>query len=97
MSAETAPNRILQFEIPARDAKPLLAELSSSRLAWMEGGDEIATINVLLNPGKEDMASLLGTVKEWVAQRGLNAIRFELDGRAYALQPGAAAQSPAAV
>ncbi len=42
------------------------------------------------------MAALLRTVQAWVAKQGLLAIRFELDGRSYALEPGVAAQVPAA-
>src|SRR5688500_17411361 len=96
MFAEPALNDILLFEVPTRDAQEFLAEVSASRLAWLEGGDEIVVIGVLLNPGKADLAALLQTVRAWVAKQGLLAIRFELDGRSYAL-PGAAANVPAAV
>ena len=96
MLAEPALYEIILFEIPARDEKQFLAEVSASRLAWLEGGDEIVVIGVLLNPDEGDMAALLRTVQAWVAQQGLLAIRFELDGRSYAL-PGAAAHAPAAV
>ena len=98
MSAETSLNEIVLFEIPARSgASELLEELSLSRLAWLEGGDEIAVVGVLLNPDEGDLANLLRTVEKSVARRGLLAIRFELDGRTYVLQPAAVDQASAAV
>ena len=97
MSAESSLNEIVLFEIPARSgASELLAELSVSRLAWLEGDDEIAVVGVLLNPDEGDLASLLRTVEKSVARRGLLAIRFELDGRTYVLQPAADEQASAA-
>jgi hypothetical protein len=44
-------------------------------------------IGVLLNPDEDDLARLLREVEAWVEQRGLLALRFELDGRTYILQP----------
>lgn len=86
-------NDIVLFELPARSgANQLLAELSSSHLAWMERGDEISVVGVLLNPNDGDLACLLRSVETWVEQQGLLAIRFEVDGRVYALQPRLTAQ-----
>jgi hypothetical protein len=69
----------------------LCAELSVSRHAWIEADDKIAVVGVILNPDEGDLAGLLRTVERSVARRGLLAIRFELDGRSYFLQPTAAA------
>jgi len=81
-------NEIVLFEVPARSgATQLLAELSTARLAWMERGDDVSVIGVLLNPDEDDLARLLREVEAWVEQRGLLALRFELDGRTYILQP----------
>ena len=81
-------NEIVLFEVPARSgATQLLAELSTSRLAWMERGDDVSVIGVLLNPDEDDLARLLREVETWVGQRGLLALRFEVDGRTYVLQP----------
>ena len=81
-------NEIVLFEVPARSgATQLLAELSTSRLAWMERGDDVSVIGVLLNPDEDDLAHLLREVEAWVEKHGLLALRFELDGRTYALQP----------
>lgn len=94
MPADSSLNEIVLFEVPARSgATQLLAELSSSRLAWMERGDEASVVGVLLNPDDGDLASLLRTVETWVERRGLLAIRFEVDGRTYVLQPSLTAQA----
>jgi hypothetical protein len=81
-------NDIVLFEIPGQSgATELLAELSSSRLAWMERGDDVSVVGVLLNPNDDDLACLLRGVEQWVERRGLLAIRFEVDGATYILQP----------
>jgi hypothetical protein len=88
MPVDASLNDIVLFELPARSgATQLLAELSSSHLAWMERGEDVAVVGVLLNPDDGDLAYLLRTVETWVEQRGLLAIRFEVDGRTYVLQP----------
>ena len=79
-------NEIVLFEVPARSgATQLLAELSTARLAWMERGDDVSVIGVLLNPDEDDLARLLREVEAWVGTRGLLALRFEVDGRTYVL------------
>jgi hypothetical protein len=93
MPPDPSLNDILLFEVPARSgATQLLAELSSSRLAWMERGDDVSVVGVLLNPDDGDLACLLRSVEAWVERRGLLAIRFEVDGRTYVLQPTVTAQ-----
>ena len=57
-------NDIVLFEVPTRSgATGLLAELSSSHLAWMERGDEVAVVGVLLNGDDGDLACLLRGVE----------------------------------
>jgi len=88
MSVDSSLNEIVLFEVPTRSgATQLLAELSSSRLAWLERGDEVSVVGVLLNPDDGDLARLLRSVEAWVEQGGLLAIRFEVDARTYVLQP----------
>jgi len=94
MVGDLSLNEIVLFEVPARSgATQLLAELSTSRLAWMERGDDVSVIGVLLNPDEDDLARLLRAVEAWVEKRGLLAVRFEVDGRTYALQPVLAEQT----
>jgi hypothetical protein len=93
MSAVSPLNEIVLLEIPARSgASQLLEVLSKSRLAWMEGNEEIAVVAVLLNPDEGDLGRLLRTVETFVAQRGLLALSYVVDGRTYVLQPALAAQ-----
>jgi hypothetical protein len=97
MPAEPSLNEIVLFELPARSgATQLLAELCASRLAWMERGDDVSVVGVLLNPEEGDLSRLLRAVQVWVQQRGVLAIRFEVDGRTYVLQPVFAAHAPTA-
>jgi hypothetical protein len=94
MPFHSSLNEIVLFEVPTRSgATQLLATLSASRLAWIERGDEVSVVGVLLNPNDGDLASLLRCVESWVEQRGLLAIRFEVDGRTYILQPALSAQA----
>jgi hypothetical protein len=94
MPVDSSLNEVVLFEVPSRSgASQLLAELSSSRLAWLERGDEVSVVGVLLNPDDGDLACLLRSVETWVEQRGLLAIRFEVDGRTYVLQPVLGAQA----
>ena len=86
-------NDIVLFEVPTRaGATGLLAELSSSHLAWMERGKELSVVGVLLNGDDGDLACLLRGVEKWTEQRGMLAIRFEVDGRTYVLQPSLTAR-----
>ena len=88
MPFNSSLNDIVLFEVPGQSrATELLAEVSSSRLAWMEQGDDVSVVGVVLNPNDDDLACLLRSVEKWVEQRRLLAIRFEVDGATYVLQP----------
>ena len=97
MPVDASLNDIVLFEVAAQaGATQLLAELSQARLAWMERGDDVSIVGVLLNPDDADLAHLLRTVETWAEQRGLLALRFEVDGRTYVLQPALAQEHSAA-
>ena len=88
MPFNSSLNDIVLFEVPGQSrATELLAEVSSSRLAWMEQGDDVSVVGVVLNPNDDDLACLLRSVEKWVEQRRLLAVRFEVDGATYVLQP----------
>ena len=92
MPTDSSLNEIVLFEIPAgSNARRMRSELSMSRHAWIEIDDEVAVIGVILNPDEGDLAKLLRMVETSAARHGLLAIRFELDGRTYLLQPAATA------
>ena len=77
------------FEMPELEpAMALCARLAKHRLAWVQSreGLRLVTVQLLSEPG--DLATLLRSVEEWVAERGLVAIRYEVDGRAYVLEAG---------
>jgi hypothetical protein len=87
-------NDIVLFEVPTRSgATELLAEFSSSHLAWIERGGEVSVVGVLLNTEDGELARVLRGVERWTEKRGLPAIRFELDGRTYVLQPSLTAEA----
>ena len=91
-------NDIVLFEVPTRSgATELLAEFSSSHLAWLERGGEVSVVGVLLNAEDGELARVLREVERWTEKRGLPAIRFELDGRTYVLQPSLTASARIAV
>src|SRR3954451_12896696 len=88
---------LVLFEIPVRTgATQLLAELSTSWLAWMERGDQIAVVGVLLGADDDGLAVLLRKVEAWAERQGLLALRFEVDGRTYVVQPALARSHTAA-
>jgi hypothetical protein len=65
-------------------ANRLCALLSSDRLAWVDDGDAAIVAGVLGND-PADFAELLRSVESWITAEGLLAIRYEVDGRTYAL------------
>lgn len=88
---------LVLFEIPVRaGATQLLAELSTSWLSWMERGDHVAVVGVLLGADDDGLAVLLRNVEAWAGRHGLLAVRFEVDGRTYVLQPALARSNTAA-
>lgn len=87
---------LVLFEIPGTGATQLLAELSMSWLSWMERGDRIAVVGVLLGADDSGLAVLLRNVEAWAERHGLLALRFEVDGKTYVLQPALARSHTAA-
>jgi hypothetical protein len=84
---ERSLKEIVLFELPDRMlSERLLARAMLSRIAWLESGEGICRVGVLLNTNADDLALLLRTVQAWLSDSGLVAIRFEVDGRMYALE-----------
>ena len=48
--------------------------------------DEVWRVSARLRSNKNDLALLLRVVEAYVAESGLQAIRYHLDGRAYVLE-----------
>jgi hypothetical protein len=90
-------NELVLFEIPGLELATQLCErVGADRLAWVESGDEVRRVAVVIQLAEGDLAAILRTVEGWVAEHGLVAIRFELDGRIYTLESGEALWSTAA-
>lgn len=97
MPRDTELNEVVVFEIPGLDrATRLYERLGSKWLAWVESGDGIRRVSVLIEPKEGDLAALLRVAERWVAEVGLGAIRFEVDGRTYVLESGETFWSTAA-
>ena len=89
MPPETLTLEVVVFEIPGVDRARELSELlAEERLTWVERGEGIGRVVVLLRPDEGDLAALMRTTEQWVADRHLFAIRFSLDGRDYVLEAG---------
>ena len=87
MEFKASLDEVVLFELPtARAAERLLVHLSPHRLAWLQSGDRVSIVGALLGPEADDLAQLLRSVQEWLERIGFAAIRFELDGRIYALE-----------
>jgi hypothetical protein len=97
MPLDGALNELVLFEIPGFDRAMQLCELVGSEwLAWVQNGEGIRRVAVMIQPEEGDLAVLLRLVERWVAEQGIVAIRFELDGRTYVLESGQAVWSQAA-
>jgi hypothetical protein len=97
MTTDEALNELVFFEIPGVElAAQLREEVGSERLAWIQSGGNTRRVAVLIQAEDGDLAAILRTVERWVAERGLVAIRFELDGRTYVLHAGESSWSTAA-
>ena len=96
MASTSSLNEIVTFEVPDRiSANRLCALLSSTRLAWVDLG-EGAIVGAVLGSDPADLAQLLRGVETWITVEGLMAIRFEVDGRTYALHRRASDRSTTA-
>lgn len=97
MALDDSLNELIFFEIPGYDRAARLCEvIGADRLAWVQNGDEIRRVAALIQTDAGDLAVLLRVVERWVAEEGLGAIRFELDGRTYVLESGHPVWSTAA-
>jgi hypothetical protein len=80
----------IRFEVPQEDAAQDLCQLLESSRSHVEMTDNAWSVHAA--PGVDPMALalLLRRVEAWVAEKGLYAIRFHLDGRWYVMESGEA-------
>jgi hypothetical protein len=91
-SGDAMDNAVLFVDFEGSDE--LRDRLQPERLVWHEHREGKDFVAVSLRSQPEDLAALLRTVESWIAERGLPALRFELDGRLYTLLARASALSP---
>jgi hypothetical protein len=77
----------------ADDAEQLWKRLHAARLSWQQRREDRFFVAVALRAEAGDLALLLRDVEAWIGGCGVAQVRFELDGRRYALQAGPAAVS----
>jgi hypothetical protein len=84
---DEAFDNVVLFEVgETREALRLCDFLKDERAAWLYDRDDERFVAALLGTDPCDLATLLRSVEIWAFDRGLLGIRFELDGRAYALR-----------
>lgn len=80
----------IRFEVPQEDAAQDLCRLLESSHSCVEPTDNAWSVHAALGVDSMALALLLRRVEAWVAERGLYAIRFRLDGRWYVMESGEA-------
>ena len=94
---DTALDEVVLFDIAGvRAVDELCERLRADRLVWVHEREDTRLVAASLRTESGDLAALLRIVEAWVAERGLASMRFELDGRSYALRVRPAALSSAA-
>ena len=78
----------IRFEIPQAGAAQDLCRLLESSHSHVEMTDNAWSVHAAPGVDPKALASLLRRVEAWVADRGLYAIRFHLDGRWYVMESG---------
>jgi hypothetical protein len=87
--ADSLLNEVVVFEVRGfEDATQLCRRLAGDWFTWVQSADGYRSVAVLLDLTAPDLAGLMQTVREWALERGGSTIRFELDGRSYALETG---------
>lgn len=80
----------IRFEVPQRDAAQDLCRLLESSHSRIELMDNAWSVHAATGVDSMALALLLRRVEAWVAEKGLCAIRFHLDGRWYVMESGGA-------
>ena len=68
-------------------AHSLTRRLQAAWVVWTEPDEAGWTVGVELREAAADLAVLLRTVSEWLAERRLRELAFQVDGRVYTLLP----------
>ena len=79
------------FDVPPEHAESLWTRLQQTRLAWLHRTEDGLFVVAALRAEPDDLAQLLRDVQAWITDHDLLFVRFELDGREYALDSPAEA------
>jgi hypothetical protein len=87
MNADDPLDNVVLFDVPFQiDA--LCEVLQADRLAWLHFRDGRQYVAAALRGHPDDLATLLRCAEDWAVRHCLGQLRFEVDGRAYALVTG---------
>jgi hypothetical protein len=79
---------VVLFELPTfADSEAFSARLRSRWPGWSDAEEGVWLFTAELSGGDGELARLLRDAQVLVAELGLTAIRFCLDGRVYVLEP----------
>jgi hypothetical protein len=80
-------DEIVVFELPEEaEAQRLWLRLLPARLAWMHRRGDVHCVSAVLRAEPGDLALLLRELEDWLSERDVDAVPFELDGRMYSLR-----------
>jgi hypothetical protein len=75
------------FELPDEpEAQRLWLRLLPARLAWMHRRGDAHCVSAVLRAEPGDLALLLRELEDWLGEREVAEVMFELDGRTYSLR-----------
>ncbi|HEX3454348.1 MAG TPA: hypothetical protein VHS03_06965 [Gaiellaceae bacterium] len=75
------------FELPEEaEAQRLWLRLLPARLAWMHRRGDTHCVSAVLRAEPGDLAVLLRELEDWLSERDVSGVMFELDGRTYSLR-----------
>jgi hypothetical protein len=82
---------VVLFEVgETHEALRLFEHLRGERAVWLYDREDARFVAAMLAGEPCDLATLLRSVEAWAFDRGALGVRFELDGRVYALRTRAA-------
>jgi hypothetical protein len=80
-------DEIVVLELPEEaEAQRLWLRLLPARLAWMHRRGDVHCVSAVLRAEPGDLALLLRELEDWLGERDLSDVPFELDGRTYSLR-----------
>jgi hypothetical protein len=90
-------SNVVRFEIPAyAGIDELCAYIRPRWSGSIKFQDDVWYVSARVRRSKNDLAELLRKVEAYVAESGLRAIRYELDGRFYIMEADRLEPAPAA-